>query len=231
MSKKETIAIVLSAGSGSRMNSDIPKQYLELNDKPVICHTLNAFEESNVDGIILVYAKEYIEYCKEDIVKKYGYKKVLSVIEGGKERYDSVYNGLKQCDSKYVLVHDGARSCISKEIINRNIDEVIKHGAVVTGVKTKDTVKVCDDEGVIMDTPNRDDLWIVQTPQTFDTSILISSYEKMMADDKKNNITDDSMVVEKYGEIPVVMIEGSYKNIKITTVEDMKIAEVFLKEK
>ena len=231
MKNNNSVAIVLSAGVGSRMNSDIPKQYIELMGKPIIYYTIKAFEESNVDGIVLVCANEYIDYCKNDIVKKYGFKKVIDVVEGGSERYASVYKGLKVCDADIVLVHDGARACISVDVINKNIEEAYAKGAVVTGVKSKDTIKVSDDKGIIVNTTNRANTWIVQTPQTFTKDALVDAYERMMNDSNRGSITDDSMVMENYGNIPVQMIEGSYENIKITTPEDLLIAEKFLKSK
>ena len=231
MKNKNSVAIILSAGVGSRMNSDIPKQYIELMGKPIIYYTIKAFEESNVDGIVLVCANEYIDYCKNDIVKKYGFKKVIDIVEGGSERYTSVYKGLKVCDADIVLVHDGARACISVDVINKNIEEAYTKGAVVTGVKSKDTIKVSDDNGIIVNTTNRANTWIVQTPQTFTMDVLVKAYERMMNDTNRGSITDDSMVMENYGNIPVQMIEGSYENIKITTPEDLIIAEKFLKSK
>lgn len=231
MSNIKSTAIILSAGVGSRMNSDIPKQYIELLGRPIIYYTIKAFEESNVDGIVLVCAKEYIDYCKNDIVDKYGFKKVVCVVEGGSERYESVYKGLSFCDGDIILVHDGARACIDSEIINTNIEEAIKSQAVVTGVKSKDTIKVSDDDGVIKSTTVRSNTWIVQTPQTFAKDALVDAYERMMNDSNRGSITDDSMVMENYGNIPVHMIEGSYENIKITTPEDLLIAEKFLKSK
>lgn len=229
MKNKNSVAIILSAGVGSRMNSDIPKQYIELMGKPIIYYTIKAFEESNVDGIVLVCANEYIDYCKNDIVKKYGFKKVIDVVEGGNERYESVYKGLKACNADIVLVHDGARACISVDVINKNIEEAYTKGAVVTGVKSKDTIKVSDDNGVIINTTNRANTWIVQTPQTFAMEALVDAYECMMNDVNRGTITDDSMVMENYGNIPVQMLDGSYENIKITTPEDLIIAEKFLK--
>ncbi|HAH18796.1 MAG TPA: 2-C-methyl-D-erythritol 4-phosphate cytidylyltransferase [Eubacterium sp.] len=229
MRNKRSVAIVLSAGVGSRMNSDIPKQYIELMGKPIIYYTIKAFEESNVDGIVLVCAKEYIDYCKNEIVKKYGFKKVIDVVEGGSERYESVYKGLKVCNADIVLIHDGARACISVDVINKNVEEAYTKGAVVTGVKSKDTIKVSDDNGVIINTTNRANTWIVQTPQTFAMEALVDAYECMMNDINRGTITDDSMVMENYGNIPVQMLEGSYENIKITTPEDLIIAEKFLK--
>ena len=231
MKNKNSVAIILSAGVGSRMNSDIPKQYIELMGKPIIYYTIKAFEESNVDGIVLVCAKEYIDYCKNEIVKKYGFKKVIDVVEGGSERYESVYKGLKVCDAGVVLVHDGARACIGVDVINKNIEEAFAKGAVVTGVKSKDTIKVSDDNGIIVNTTNRANTWIVQTPQTFTMDVLVEAYERMMNDTNRESITDDSMVMENYGNIPVQMIEGSYENIKITTPEDLLVAENFLKSK
>ncbi len=221
-------AIVLAGGRGKRMNSDVPKQYLELHGKPIIYYTLKAFQESPVDQIVLVAGKEDIAYCRKEIVERYEFNKVKFVVEGGVERYHSVYNGLQciqSCD--YVLIHDGVRPFISKDVIVANMQQVVEKKACVTGVLSKDTVKIADDNGIVKTTPNRKNVWNVQTPQTFQVDLITQAYEKILSQENIS-VTDDAMVVEAALDIPVYLIEGDYQNIKITTPEDLKVAQVFV---
>ena len=225
-------AIVLAAGSGSRMKSKTKKQFMEIKGKPVIWYSLFEFEKSRVDEIILVTGKEDIDYCKKEIVEKYNLKKIKNVVAGGSERYESVYNGLKEVTGNIVLIHDGARPLINNEIIERSIEGTIKSDACVVGVPVKDTIKRADKEGYIIDTPNRSELWITQTPQSFKTDLVKMAYKKMKEDLEKGNttlnITDDAMVVEEFTTNQVRFVQGDYKNIKVTTPEDIDIAELFI---
>ena len=207
-------AIVLAAGSGSRMKSKTKKQFMEIKGKPVIWYSLFEFEKSRVDEIILVTGKEDIDYCKKEIVEKYNLKKIKNVVAGGSERYESVYNGL------------------NNEIIERSIEGTIKSDACVVGVPVKDTIKRANKEGYIIDTPNRSELWITQTPQSFKTDLVKMAYKKMKEELEKGNttlnITDDAMVVEEFTTNQVRFVQGDYKNIKVTTPEDIDIAELFI---
>ena len=225
-------AIVLSAGSGSRMKSKTKKQFMEIKGKPVIWYSLFEFEKSRVDEIILVTGKEDIDYCKKEIVEKYNLKKIKNVVAGGSERYESVYNGLKEVTGNIVLIHDGARPLINNEIIERSIEGTIKSDACVVGVPVKDTIKRANKEGYIIDTPNRSELWITQTPQSFKTDLVKMAYKKMKEELEKGkttlNITDDAMVVEEFTTNQVRFVQGDYKNIKVTTPEDIDIAELFI---
>ena len=225
-------AIVLAAGSGSRMKSKTKKQFMEIKGKPVIWYSLFEFEKSRVDEIILVTGKEDIDYCKKEIVEKYNLKKIKNVVAGGSERYESVYNGLKEVTGNIVLIHDGARPLINNEIIERSIEGTIKSDACVVGVPVKDTIKRADKEGYIIDTPNRSELWITQTPQSFKTDLVKMAYKKMKGELEKGNttlnITDDAMVVEEFTTNQVRFVQGDYKNIKVTTPEDIDIAELFI---
>ncbi len=218
-------AIVLSGGTGKRMQSDIPKQYLILKDKPVLAHSLLAFEESKVDDIVIVCGAGDEEFIRKEFVLKYGLSKVSAICAGGAERYDSVYNGLKACpDSDYVLIHDGARPYLSVEVIQRNIDEVIKYDAVVTAVQSLDTVKIADDEGFVTSTPDRKNVYLMQTPQTFKYELAFDCYDKYINETKKGTsvkATDDAQVVEMFSDIKVKLIEGDYSNIKITVPKDL----------
>ena len=158
-------AIVLAAGKGSRMNSEIPKQYLSLLGKPVLFYSLQAFEKSDVNEIILVTGSGEQEYCKREIVDKYQLRKVRHIVEGGAERYHSVYQGLLAAKAEYVLIHDGARPLVSSAVINKAIDTVKETGACVVGMPVKDTIQMVDAEGNIKSTPERKYLWMAQTPQ------------------------------------------------------------------
>lgn len=230
----EKIAVVLAGGRGSRMKSDIPKQYLLIHDKPVLYYSLKLFQESEIDKIILVAGHDDIAMCSRDIVEKYQFDKVVKVVEGGAQRYDSVYHALKAIkelqigsdDGKdsYVFIHDGARPCVNQEIIHRCYLAAEQFGACTAAVPVKDTIKVVDKEGFAVDTPDRNTLWQVQTPQTFRYDIIQRAYEKMFLDKEKGVITDDAMLVERYTDVKVKMAMGSYNNIKITTPEDMGAA-------
>ena len=223
-------AIVLAGGSGRRMNSDIPKQYMMLKGKPVIYYSLKAFQDNlHIDDIILVTSDHYIEYVKKNILDD-TLDKVSKVIQGGVERYDSVWEGLK-CIKKsgYVFIHDGARPCISQKLINDCYEAVVEDGACIAAVPVKDTIKIADSEGYAAKTPDRNTLWQIQTPQSFSYPLVYEAYRKMLADED-SAITDDAMVVERMTNQPVKLIEGNYRNIKITTPEDMLIAEMYLKQ-
>ena len=191
-------AIVLAAGSGSRMKSNVKKQFMDMLGKPLIYYALKQFEESMVDEIILVTGEDAISYCKEEIVDAYGFSKVKKIVAGGKERYHSVYNGLKEVKGHYVLIHDGARAFIDQDIIERAMSGVKEYKACVIGMPVKDTIKVIDEEGYAAATPDRSTLWQVQTPQCFVTEEIIAAYDKMM-ETSRAGITDDAMVMEQYG--------------------------------
>lgn len=227
-------AIVLSGGNGSRMKSDIPKQYLQILGKPILFYSLNAFEKSSVDEIIIVASDEYIDFCRNEIVEKYDISKVTKIVPGGAQRYLSVYEGLKAAEgSKYVLVHDGARPLIEPDVINASIDTVKKHLACVVGMPLKDTIKKIGKNGFVEDTPERKLYWQVQTPQSFSYEILMNAYANLFKDIEEGKavptITDDAMIVEYSNAAKIKIIEGEYSNIKVTTPEDMVICEALLK--
>ena len=169
MGECRNTAIVLAAGQGKRMHSKIQKQFMELNGMPVLCYSLRCFQESPlIRDVILVTGEEYVFWCKEEIVEKYGFTKVSAVVSGGKERYDSVYEGLRACkDTEYVLIHDGARPLVTDEIISRAAQAAVSDEACVVGMPVKDTIKIADAGGFAESTPDRSRLWQVQTPQAF----------------------------------------------------------------
>ena len=230
MGKKEhNAAIVLAAGRGSRMRSKVQKQYMMIGSYPVLYYSLKQFEYfEGVDEVILVTGEEEILYCKEQIVEAYGLKKVRQIIPGGAERYHSVYQGLcalKNCD--YVFIHDGARPFISEEILERGLTGVQETGACVIGMPSKDTVKIADEDGFVKETPDRKNVWTIQTPQIFSYRLIRDAHESIRKKDM-SAITDDAMVVEQETGVRVRLAEGSYQNIKITTPEDLVVAESFL---
>lgn len=228
MSKKHT-AIVLAAGKGSRMQSAVPKQYLELCGKTVLYYSLAAFEESFVDEIILVTGKDDISYCKEQIVERYGFQKVTKIIDGGAERYLSVYQGLLAAEeADYVYIHDGARPFVDAAILSDAKACVEQYQACVAGMPVKDTIKIVDAEDFAKETPERKYVWQVQTPQVFSYALVREAYDMLMKDQDAYSVTDDAMVVETMLNYPVKLFQASYKNIKITTPEDLQIAELFV---
>lgn len=228
MSKKHT-AIVLAAGKGSRMQSAVPKQYLELCGKPVLYYSLAAFEESFIDEIILVAGKDDISYCKEQIVERYGFQKVTKIIAGGAERYLSVYQGLLAAEeADYVYIHDGARPFVDAAILSDAKACVEQYQACVGGMPVKDTIKIVDAEDFAKETPERKYVWQVQTPQVFSYALVREAYDMLMEDQDAYSVTDDAMVVETMLNYPVKLFQASYKNIKITTPEDQQIAELFV---
>ena len=162
-------------------------------------------------------------------VEKYGFTKVCKVTAGGKERYDSVYAGLLCCqDTDYVYIHDGARPFVTEEMIQRGYEAVKRTNACVMGMPSKDTVKLADPSGYIKETPDRKIVWNIQTPQIFSYDLIRGAYESIRKKDM-SNVTDDAMVVEQETGTKILLVEGSYQNIKITTPEDLAVAEAFLR--
>lgn len=236
---KKCTAIVLSAGQGKRMGTAVQKQYIELLGRPIIYYTLRTFQDSEIiDRIVLVVGSGQEQFAREEIVEKYHFTKVAAIVAGGAERYDSVWQGLKAIrDGKargadedgYVFIHDGARMFVDEATLKRGYETVLKYRACVAGMPSKDTVKVVDDEGFAVQTPQRRYVWIVQTPQIFETSLITEAYKRLMRE-QCIDVTDDAMVVEQMMKLPVRLFEASYENIKITTPEDLEIAEGFLKK-
>lgn len=228
-----TAAVVLAAGRGKRMKSSVQKQFLELSGRPLITYALQQFEESGVDQVVLVTGKEDLDYCREHIVKEFGFHKVTAVVAGGKERYHSVYEGLKALAGQgisHVLIHDGARPLLTGRIIRDALEGARAYSACVIAVPVKDTIKIADEHLFAAETPRRDRLWQIQTPQAFSYPLIMGAYEKLFSrEEYQTGVTDDAMVVESMTEVPVRLIPGDYRNIKVTTPEDMILAEVFLR--
>ena len=222
--------VIVSAGRGSRMKADINKQFLKLQNKEVIAHTIDKFyNNENIGEIIVVVREDEAEFFKINIIEKYGYKNI-KIAFGGSERQDSVYNGLKMVDEncKIVLIHDGARPFVNNETIDSAIESAKENKCVIVGVPVKDTIKVIHENNNVCDTPDRSTLWSIQTPQVFDYSLIMKAHEKAREDNYYG--TDDSMLMEYFGQ-KVKVVEGSYNNIKITTPEDLKIGEEILRDK
>lgn len=222
----KSIGIVLAAGQGRRMQTTVQKQYLLLGEKPILAYSLNAFEKSFIDEVILVVEAGFEEYCQKKIVEKYQFHKVKKILPGGKERYHSVFCGLQAIDEgEYVYIHDGARPFLSQEILERARQAVQSDGACVVGMPVKDTIKVADEQQFVESTPQRSRLWQVQTPQVFSFPLIKEAYERLMAEPIEN-ITDDAMVAEAMLGTKVRLVEGSYENMKITTKEDLALGEI-----
>lgn len=223
-------AIVLAGGSGKRMGSKVHKQYLLMGGKPVLYYSLKAFQESNyIDEIILVAGAGEEEYCRKHILEPYGIEKASKIVCGGEERYHSVWNGLQAVkQGGYVFIHDGARPFVNEEIIRRGVENVSRYGACAAGMPVKDTIKIVDENGFVKDTPDRNMVWLVQTPQVFETELVKEAYTRLMREEELN-VTDDAMVVEHMLHLPVKLFYGAYENIKITTPEDLEIGEQFLR--
>ncbi|MBR6390504.1 MAG: 2-C-methyl-D-erythritol 4-phosphate cytidylyltransferase [Lachnospiraceae bacterium] len=227
-----TVAVVLAGGSGSRMGTRIRKQYLDLGGHPLIWHSLNAFQESDVDEIVLVCAADDLDEVRAEYTALFD--KIGAVVPGGRERYHSVYAGLCAIDAcDRVLIHDGARPFVSAEIIDRCLKALEKEDACVAAMPSKDTVKIVDDSGYAVSTPDRTRVWNVQTPQCFRFPLVKKAYDALIEAERNGtlgdvHVTDDAMVVEMFTDTRVRMIEGSYDNIKITTPEDMTVGSAIL---
>jgi len=224
------VAIILAAGQGKRMKAGMNKQFLRLAGKTILEHTLCAFDGSEeVDGYVVVAHETELEYVKKTYQSAV-HPKLIKIVSGGKERQDSVYEGLKALPDacEYVLIHDGARPFVSNEVITRTLESAIRNGSGVAGVGVKDTIKQCDENGIVIRTIPRSSLWSVQTPQTFRKDLIIQIYEKAFSVNYYG--TDDASLAEFCGE-KVQMVEGDYDNIKITTQEDLAIGENILKRR
>lgn len=225
----KTVAIIPAGGSGRRMGSGIPKQYLLLGGIPVLVHTLQVFQSSPVvDEIFLVVPEGDIPEVRNAIVGRYNLFKVSLIVAGGAERQDSVRNALAHLREEHgiVLVHDGVRSFVSGELIQRVVAAAEADGAVAVGVQVKDSVKEVNSAGWVIKTVTREGLWLTQTPQAFRKPLILAAYERAAADGFCG--TDDASLVERMG-VPVRMIPGDYDNIKVTTPEDLTLGEAIIR--
>ena len=231
ITEKENIvvsAVIVSAGNSTRMGG-INKQFLELDGMPVIAHSISAFQKCEyVDEIVIVTRESDIEEIK-NLINKYSFTKVSSVVCGGETRQLSVFNGIIKTsnDAQIVAIHDGARPLVSVKIIEETIKATAEYGAAATGVKVKDTVKVVDDNDNIIDTPDRAYMRFIQTPQVFDKKLYLDA---VVSVENSKDFTDDCKLLEAYGKT-VKFVDGDYENIKITTPEDIELAENYLKRR
>ena len=226
----KSIALIPAAGMGKRMGASFNKQYLQLNGIPIVARTISIFEQSPlIDAIYLVIPGEEIPYCQEHIVEAYQFCKVAAIIPGGKERQHSVMNGLRgmrayTSDDDVVLIHDGVRPLITEELLRESIAVARSHDGAVVAVQAKDTIKSVEN-GIVTGTPDRHALWQAQTPQTFRYRVIYAAHQAAETDHYLG--TDDSSLVERTGG-RVMIIQGDYHNIKLTTPEDLILAEAFL---
>lgn len=227
--KLRCTAIIMAAGKGKRMQTAVSKQFLPVCGKEILAWTVDVFEKSPLVDTILLMASADGKEDVQHLWDSYGWKKVATVLEGGKERQNSVANGLAAVgeETDIVLIHDGVRPFVTEEMIADSMVAAQAYGGAVIGVPAKDTIKVCSADGLAVETPDRSTLWQIQTPQTFQRDLIVNAYEKADRDGFLG--TDDASVAEFAGhQVKVVM--GSYRNIKITTKEDLVIAEAFFKE-
>ncbi|MGA2780332.1 MAG: 2-C-methyl-D-erythritol 4-phosphate cytidylyltransferase [Smithella sp.] len=227
----KTIAIILAGGAGKRLKAHVAKQYLFLDHMPVLVHTLKVFQKSKViDNIILALPPDDLVSVRQELIDKYGLTKVTTIVAGGKKRQDSVRNGLEAISGKcdVVVIHDAVRPFVTQKLIIQVVAAAKTTGAASAGVEAKDTIKETKKYNMVAATIPRQNLWMTQTPQAFKFELLKKAY--MTAYDKKFYGTDDASLVERIGK-KVKMIEGSYENIKITTSEDLIMAEALMKKK
>ena len=228
------VALIVAGGSGTRMGGDTPKQFHLINEKPLLVYTIEAFNKHpEIDSIVVVTSKEYIQTVK-DWLLKYDLKKLFKVVEGGKSRQDSVYNGLKVIDEFFdeddiVLIHDAARPLVSASIISENISACHHYDAVTTAIPTSDTILKVNEYHTIEDIPNRDELYQCQTPQTFRLGVILSAHE-MARNGEIDNVTDDTKLVMAVNK-DVFIVRGDKYNFKVTTPEDMLMLKALLERK
>ena len=221
-------AIVLAAGRSTRMGSGPNKQFIELLGKPIIWYSLTAFELCGaVDAVILVRRPDYAQEA-EQIIREFGFHKVVAVTDGGAERQNSVWNGLEKCDpaTEIVAVHDGARPLVTAALIQSTIASARSFGTGIAATKVVDTIKEVNDDKTVVRTVDRTKLWAVQTPQTVRYALLKDAYTKIFAD--KALVTDEAAAVESLGQ-KVHLVETSFLNLKITTPSDLAMAEALLR--
>lgn len=224
-------AVVLAAGRGSRMKSNIPKQFISVGGKPLIAYSLLTFEKSPVDEIILVTGKDDIDFCRDEVVSRYGISKCNSVIAGGNVRAMSVYNGVRQASGDYVLIHDGARPLVSEDIIEDVIYAVGEYGAAVPVMPVKDTIRVVSGTDALGAALDRSSLAAMQTPQAIRRQDLMDAYDVLMREDCDfSSITDDIMVIEQGLGKYAHLVDGSDENRKITTPEDLEWLKEHIKK-
>jgi 2-C-methyl-D-erythritol 4-phosphate cytidylyltransferase len=228
----KTAAIITAAGAGIRMGGDRAKQFMDLDGRPLLAVTLDRFELSpEIDGIVLVVPSGKMDYCRDEIVKPYGFAKVVKVVAGGERRQDSVKLGLEATEGRYpvVLIHDGVRPLVSPDLISRIVREMNRYRAVIPALAAKETIKEADRAGLVVKTHDRSALWLVQTPQAFRYEDILEAHRRAFRENWEE-MTDDALLMERMG-VPVKILEGSEENIKITTPRDLELARFLLSGK
>ena len=222
------VAVVPAGGTGKRMGAGTPKQFLMLGGVPMMLHSLRALERApSVSEVVLVVPKQDRERALTDVVERYGLKKVMKVVPGGATRQESVHHGLNEVDAdvEIVVVHDAVRPFVTEDLIERSIEAARKHGGAIAAVPMKDTPKHVGLDGLIQRTLDRHELWLAQTPQTFRRALVVEAYRKAEIEHIRG--TDDAALTERLGHT-VAIVQGSWENIKITTPEDLILAEAIL---
>jgi 2-C-methyl-D-erythritol 4-phosphate cytidylyltransferase len=226
----KSFALIPAAGMGKRMGASINKQYLQLDGLPIVARTISVFEDSPlIEAIYLVIPADEIPYCREHVVAACGFRKVVEIVPGGRERQNSVMNGLNAmrrdvADDDVVLIHDGVRPLISPQLLRESIETARNSDGALVAVPAKDTIKTVRD-GIIIETPPREMLWQAQTPQSFRFATIYAAHRAAELEGFMG--TDDASLVERRGGV-VRIVRGDYRNIKITTPEDLVLAEAFL---
>ena len=216
-------AVIVAAGNSTRMGG-LDKTFAPVLGIPLVVHAINQFESSPlVHQIVLVVAKDSVGHAKE-LIQHQAYSKVTNVCAGGRRRQDSVRSGLEALSScEWVMVHDGARPCLDEAILQRGLEAAFRYGSAIAGVPVKDTIKIVSSQQTVEETLDRSLLWAAQTPQVFRYRMLLDAHQAPDQD-----VTDDAAMIESLGHT-VKMYLGSYENIKVTTSEDLVIAEAFLR--
>lgn len=222
--KSQTVsAIIVAAGNGTRMKIPKRKQLVEINDMPVIAHTLTAFENTDIIDEIIIVTKEEDILIMWDIAREFKISKVTEIVKGGATRTDSVKNGLETAKGNIVAIHDGVRPCIKPEHITKTVKKAMETGAAALGCPVTDTLKKVDESGNITDTVSRKNMWTIQTPQVFEKELLMKAYNE----GNTEGATDDCMLLESIG-IKVAMVEGNRSNIKVTVQDDIDLVSAIL---
>jgi 2-C-methyl-D-erythritol 4-phosphate cytidylyltransferase len=228
------VAIITAAGRGTRLKSNISKQFLNIYGKPILAHTITVFEKTpKVDAIYISVPRDYLESCREDIIEKYGFKKVRKLVIGGAHRQASVFNAISAVpiDTDIVLIHDGVRPLVSPDEVEMTVNKLISYNkedpevkGVILAAPARETIKKINNTTIETTVP-RDLVWHAQTPQTFFYREIMDAHRRAVQDDFIG--TDDSSLVERMGW-KVNVVRGRHENIKITTPTDLFLAELFM---
>lgn len=223
---KKVSAVIVAAGSSSRMHG-IDKQLLDIGGMPVIARAVSAFQQSEIISEIVIVTREDLSEKINELVSKYKFDKVTAVVKGADTRQKSVFNGISVTaqDCEYIAIHDGARPFVTQDIIKSTVDAAIKYGAASASQTAKDTVKIADESGKIIQTVNRDTVRLMQTPQVFEKNTYLSAMKSVP---NSEMFTDDCILMEKFGK-PVYCVKSSPLNLKITTREDIIFAEAIIR--